>query len=122
MDIVSLHALGLSWFMPIPNLWRISLAKALRGNLSPLVDRPYIYPLQNEEYNKYSPQTTRRGLKSFGIWYQLLRKSSFFSSVLEGIPTAQQYKVSSSLEEVDEGALVDRQADNPEATLILISS
>ena len=45
---------------------------------------------------------------------------SFFSFVLEGIPTTQQYKVSSSLEEADEGALMDIPAKDPKAILILI--
>jgi len=39
------------------------------------------------------------------------------------MPTAQQYKVSSLLEEeVDGEALVDEPTDDPEATFVLISS
>ena len=38
------------------------------------------------------------------------------------MPTAQQYKVSFSLEEADEGALVDVPTNDPEAILVLISS
>ena len=61
-------------------------------------------------------------VRSSGIWYQLLRELSFFSSVLEGIPAAQQYTVSSSLEEADKGTLMDVPKSDLEATFVLTSS
>ena len=52
MDIMSLHALMLSWFIPIPSLWRISLVKAFKGNLRPPNKEALnIYLLQNWEHN-----------------------------------------------------------------------
>ena len=67
MAIIILQPLGLSWFGPIPNLWKRSLQKELKGNLRPANKYETYTPKSKKGEQLHSPLSGRRGLKLRGI-------------------------------------------------------